>query len=472
MSNINIEELYRDSIATVDASGKRIWVYPKKPSGHYHRYRVYVSIVLLALFFGMPFIEVDGHPFMMFNIFERTFILFGQVFFPQDFVMFALGMIIFFVFVILFTVAFGRIWCGWACPQTVFMEMVFRKIEYWIEGDRNQQRKLAEMPWNAEKLLKKTSKYSIFLLISLLIAHTAMAYLIGLKEVIAIVQQPPSAHWAGFIGLMAFTAVFFFVFAYLREQACIAVCPYGRLQGVLQGKNTAAVIYDFLRGEPRGKIKKASNDAQPELPKGDCIDCHLCVQVCPTGIDIRNGSQMECVNCTACIDACDEVMDKVGKPKGLVRYGSQENVEKGLPFKINSRILAYSAVLLVLILAEAVLLFNRSEVSLTLMRVPGQLYQEPREGIVSNLYNAQLVNKTFKDMHIRLQVAEGTGSIRLIGQENKDIVLAKGAKKELVFFVDIPKGHFYKSKNSIRIEVLQGEKVIETRSSNFMAPQF
>ncbi|MGD1840878.1 MAG: cytochrome c oxidase accessory protein CcoG [Thermonemataceae bacterium] len=474
LSEVEYEEIYRDSIATVDASGKRVWVFPKKPKGRMHHYRIALTIVLLGLFFGIPFIQVNGHPFFMLNIFERTFIIFGQIFYPQDFVMFALAMIIFFVFIILFTVAFGRIWCGWACPQTVFMEMVFRKIEYWIEGNRNQQRKLAEQPWNTEKVLKKGAKHAIFLLIAILIAHTAMAYLIGLDNTISIATQPPSAHWAGFIGLVAFTALFYGVFAYLREQACIAVCPYGRLQGVLVGNNTLGVIYDFVRGEPRGKLKKKAappeDDLMAKITQGDCIDCTLCVQVCPTGIDIRNGIQLECVNCTACIDACDEVMEKVGKPKGLIRHASQDMISKGKPFKFNTRLLAYAALLLLLLVIEGFLLLGRSPVEATVLRVPGQLYHERTEGVLSNLYNTQLVNKTFETLTLDLKVRDDFGRIERVNGKPNQLTLEAGEKVDLIFFVDIPKKQLQEMKTPIQIEVYKEGKLIETAKTNFLGP--
>jgi cytochrome c oxidase accessory protein FixG len=224
------DEEFRNSIATVDDKGKRLWVYPKKPSGYYHRLRIGITVLLLSILFAGPFIRIGGQPLLLLNIFERKFVVFGQVFWPQDFVMLALLLIIFFVFIILFTVVFGRIWCGWMCPQTLFMEMVFRKIEYWIEGDANAQRRLNKEPWTLKKIGKKVSKQSIFILISILTAHTAMAYLIGTSEVFEIVRHSPADNMAGFAGLTGFAVVFYSVFAYFREQACIAICPYGRLR--------------------------------------------------------------------------------------------------------------------------------------------------------------------------------------------------------------------------------------------------
>jgi cytochrome c oxidase accessory protein FixG len=460
------DEEYRDTIATVDASGKRIWVYPKKPSGRFHNWRAVVAAVLLTLLFGAPWVKIDGQPLMLFNIFERKFVIFGQVFWPQDFFLFAIFLITLFVFIILFTVLYGRIWCGWACPQTIFMEMVFRKIEYWIEGDANSQRKLEAAPWNSEKILKKGFKQLIFLAISILIAHTVMAYLIGVEQVKLLVTQSPTENLAGFIGLVAFTGVFYWVFSYFREQACVAVCPYGRLQGVLLTRDSFVIIYDWIRGEPRGKLKK-NDEANAAL--GDCIDCKLCVHACPTGIDIRNGTQLECVNCTACIDACDAVMTKIGKPSGLIRFDSHSAVSDGKKFKFNARVAGYSVILTVLVVFLGSLLFGRTEVETTVLRVPGQLFQERVEGEISNLYNAQFINKTNSDMKLDIRVVDFEGAeIEMVGRES--ILVKAGGFQEIVFFLNLPKSMIESSKTSLKIEVVRENEVIDVIKTNFLGP--
>ncbi len=460
------DEEFRNAISTVDKTGKRIWVYPKKPAGRLHTYRVVTALLLLALFFVGPFVKVNDRPFMLFNIFERRFIFFGQVFWPQDFFLLALAVITFFVFVILFTVVFGRLWCGWACPQTIFMEMVFRKIEYWIEGDANQQRKLAQQPWNAEKITKKAAKQAIFLSISLLISHTVMAYLIGLDQVIKIVSQPPSAHLAGFIGLMAFTAVFWFVFAWFREQACIAVCPYGRLQGVLFDQNSIVVAYDWLRGEPRGKLRKN----QPDEGKGDCIDCKLCVHVCPTGIDIRNGTQLECVNCTACIDACNEVMKKIGKPTGLIRFASYRTIRYGLKKLFTARAAAYSFVLVSLMSVLLYLLATRTDVETTMLKMPGTLYQRTQNGAITNLYQAEFVNKTFDDLQLEMRVEEPGGArLKKIGGNNLILVKAGSMLKEM-FLIELEANQVIQPKIKVKIGVYHGNRKLENVSVRFIGP--
>ncbi|MEK6782411.1 MAG: cytochrome c oxidase accessory protein CcoG [Bacteroidota bacterium] len=458
------DEEYRNTIATVDAEGKRIWVYPKKPAGTHHNGRVIVSTVLLSILFAGPFIELNGKPFMLFNIFERRFIILGQVFWPQDFFLLALTVITFFVFIILFTVAFGRIWCGWACPQTLFMEMVFRKIEYWIEGDANKQRRLDKSQMDVKKAIKKGSKHLIFLLISIIIAHLLMAYLIGLKEVKEIVTKSPTEHMAGFIGLTIFTAIFYGVFARFREQACIVVCPYGRLQGVLLVKDSIVVAYDWLRGEPRGRAKKAQIDK-----KGDCIDCKLCVHACPTGIDIRNGTQLECVNCTACIDACDDVMVKISKPKGLIRYSSYTAIEQGHQKIFTARVAGYSVVLVALLSLLSYFIFTRADIEMTVLKAPGTLYTKTEDGLITNLYSIEFVNKTFDDIPIELRI-ESPSMAALSKVGDPVIVVPKENMFKGIFMVKLPESEITTMRTIIELGVYQNGKRVETANAKFIGP--
>lgn len=451
------DEEFRNSIATVDEKGKRVWIYPKKPSGNFHLWRIVVTIILLSLFFAGPFIKINGQPLLLINVFDRKFVVFGQVFWPQDFVLLAILLITFFVFIILFTVVFGRIWCGWLCPQTLFMEMVFRKIEYWIEGDAPAQRRLNQSPLNFQKLSKKTLKHIIFITISLLIAHTAMAYLIGVEETISIVTQPPSNHVAGFIGLVAFTGIFYGNFAKFREQACVAVCPYGRLQSVLLTKESIVVAYDWLRGEPRGHIKRS---AKPEETRGDCIDCKLCVHVCPTGIDIRNGTQLDCVNCTACIDACDEVMVKIGKPKGLIRYASYNSIKEGVQKILSSRVIGYSFVLIALIGVLGFALTTRSAVETNIFKVSGTLYQRTPDGYITNLYNVEFINKTFEDIRVEAKVESPSTAI-LQKADGKEILIPAEGFLKGVFFIKIPAEDLKSARTIVEVSIFdsKGERI-------------
>jgi len=460
------DEEFRNSLSTVDETGKRVWLYPKKPSGTYHNRRILVTVMLLALFFAGPFLEIGGKPILLLNFLERKFVVFGQAFWPQDFVLLALTLLTLFVFVILFTVVFGRLWCGWACPQTLFMEMVFRKIEYWIEGDASQQRRLDRMPWDSNKIIKKGAKHLIFIALSVLIAHIAMAYLIGKDQALAIVQEPPAEHLGGFIGMIAFTGIFYFVFAYFREQACVVVCPYGRLQGVLLIKDSIVVAYDWIRGEPRGRRRKPT----PEEPKvGDCIDCKMCVHVCPTGIDIRNGTQLECVNCTACIDACDDIMVKVNKPKGLIRYASFNSIQDGIQHLITPRVIGYSAVLLVLVSILSFTLTTRSDVETTMLKVPGTLFQRTDDGFLTNLYTIEFVNKTFEPITLELK-PEDPSSASLLLPEGTSIKLPPEELVKRMCLIKLPADAITGARTVVTIGVYQEGQLLETVKVKFIGP--
>jgi len=484
------EEEFRDKIATVDSSGKRIWIYPKKPSGKFTNYRKWLSVLLLAVLFGLPLIEVNGEPFVLFNIIERNFILFGMHFGPQDFYLFAIAMLILIVFIILFTVVFGRLFCGWICPQTIFMEMVYRNIEYWIEGDYTAQRKLDAAPWAFNKILKKGSKQFLFFAIAVLISNTFLSYIIGFDQVGKIITEPVSAHLTGFIAMIIFSFAFYLVFAKLREQVCTTICPYGRLQGVMLDNKSLVVAYDFVRGEPRGRIKKdrtsslslsadtdsrsLSREAEQESVSiqrslGDCVDCKLCVHVCPTGIDIRNGTQLECVNCTACMDACDDVMEKVHRPKGLIRIDSIEGIEKGKRDILNPRTYAYSAVLLILICVEILLFTLRSDVEVLLLRTGGLLAQKQADGTVSNLYNYQLINKTSEPLTLEFKMLEPVeGSFEVVG--GKQPAVQKNDKSEGAVFIRIPGDKLESGKNNIVVGVFADGKLITKVKTTFFGP--
>lgn len=461
------DEEFRDNIATVDSKGKRIWIYPKKPTGTMHNWRIVVTVVLLGLFFGGPLLKIGGRPFMLLNFFERRFVIFGQAFWPQDFVLLAITLITFFVFIILFTVVFGRVWCGWMCPQTLFMEMVFRKIEYWIEGDAPAQRRLDQAPLSLSKAVKKTSKHIIFIAISLLISHTVMAYLIGIEGTVRIVQQSPAENPAGFIGLVVFTAIFYGVYARFREQACIAACPYGRLQGVLLGRDSIVVAYDWLRGEPRGRLQKKTPEAI--TPGGDCIDCKLCVHVCPTGIDIRHGTQLECVNCTACVDACDDVMVKINKPKGLIRLASYNAIQNGIQKIFSGRVIGYSLVLVALMGVLAFTLTTRSDIETTILKVPGTLYQRTPEGYITNLYNVELINKTFDPQTIEVRALSPEGA-ELQRADGKSLEIPAEGMIKGVFFIRIPSDQVKNARTVVEVGIFRNGELLETAKVKFIGP--
>lgn len=463
--NAKDAEHFRDRISTVDEKGKRVWIYPKKPKGRFHRYRVVVAIFLLVVLFAGPFIKISGQPLLLINILQRKFIIFGMAFWPQDFHLFFLATLALIVFIILFTVVFGRLFCGWACPQTIFMEMVFRKIEYWIEGDAHKQRLLKKAPWTFDKFLKKSSKHAIFYAISFLIGNTFLAYIIGIDELTKIVTDPPSEHFAGLTAMILFSGVFYFIFAFFREQVCTLVCPYGRLQGVLLDPDSIVVAYDFNRGEPRAKISKSKSDT---VEAGDCIMCYQCVEVCPTGIDIRNGTQLECVNCTACIDACDDIMVKVNRPKGLIRYASYNSILKGVKFKITPRMIGYSSILVILMIVLTSMLLTRSDIESTILRTPGVLYQETEQGTITNLYNVTIVNKTFEKMPIQLKLVQPAGQIKMIGG---NILIPESEIAETSFFVEIERKNLFATSIPIKIGVYSNNLLLEEVNTSFMGPQ-
>ncbi len=461
MSNSDTES-FRDHIATVNEEGNRVWIYPKKPKGRYYRARTWVSYFLIALLFAGPFLTLNGNPVLLLNIIDRRFYILGNPFWPHDMYLFGLGSIILVLFIILFTAVFGRIFCGWICPQTIFMEMVFRKIEYWIEGDANQQRRLNAAPWTAKKVFKKGSKFTIFYGISFLIGNTFLAYIVGKDQLFRIVTDPPGQHIFGLTAMILFSFIFFGVFAWMREQVCIMVCPYGRLQGVLLDSNSIVVHYDFKRGEPRGKGKRKTGSGL-----GDCVDCYNCVDVCPTGIDIRDGTQLECVNCTACMDACDDVMEKVKKPRGLIRYASYNSIKNGVSKLLNARVVGYSVVLFVLLSLFTTLLAKRSPVDITILRTPGVLYQEMDNGNIRNLYNIDLVNKSEDSIKVTLKLIKPeSGHIQMVNDLNIDAddIL------QSAFFVELPSSAITQTRVPILIELYEGTKLIKEVSTSFVGP--
>ena len=463
---------FRNSIGTADKSGKRKWVFAKKPEGKYYNYRTWVSWILLAFLIIIPFIKINGNPLFKFDIIKREFYIFSYPFFTSDFKIFAIGMITTIVFIILFTVVYGRIFCGWICPQTIFLEMVFRKIEFAIDGDRNKQIKLANQKWDEEKLRKRLLKWTIYAIISFIIANILFAWIIGIDALRNLIVEGPLEHMSTFIGLLIFTGLFYFVFTWFREQACVLVCPYGRLQGVLIDKQTIIVAYDYKRGEReqgRARFKRGQDRAAEGV--GDCIDCGNCVVVCPTGIDIRNGTQLECVNCTACIDACDEVMTKINLPTGLIRYASEEQISEHKKFKFTPRMLAYTAILFILMGVLTSFFFIRSDVNSKFLREPGTDYKVVNNAIITNEFQFNLQNKTkhTEQMHFRLKShPNGTIDVVLLPVP---LLIQPGQQIEGKAIISIPKSDISSYKEKIEIEVLdKNDKVVDTYETSFAAP--
>ncbi len=454
---------YRDRISTVKIDGTRNYLFPKIPKGKFINWRNVFGIFLLILLFAFPLIKINGDPIILLNFLDRQFILFGIIFWPQDTFVLMLMMLSFLIFVVLFTVVYGRIWCGWACPQTIFLEIIFRRIEKWIDGTPNQQRKLDAMPWNVKKISKRLFKWTIFYSISFILVNTMLWYFMSFDKWIRYAGEMDK-HIAGIALIFIFTTVFFAIYTWFREQICVIACPYGRMQSVLIDRNTVVISYDYLRGEPRGFQKKGST--RETTGKGDCIDCHACVDVCPTGIDIRNGTQLECVNCTACIDACDNIMDKVDKPKGLIRYASENEIADGKRKSTPIRTIAYSVVLAGILIFFFTVLLTRADVDAVIQRVPGTLFQQAGKDSISNIYNIKVVNKTRRAQEVTVKLSDikgsitiATGSLTILPKaRTKSIVIVKRATKDIV-----------KKSLKIKIDILSDGKVIDSKKVMFIS---
>ncbi len=466
---VNWED-FREHLATADKEGHRRWIYPRKPSGQWYRWRTWFSWVLITIMFVGPFVRINGNPLLMFNIVERKFSILGQIFWPEDTILFAVAMLTFFAGIMIFTTAFGRLWCGWTCPQTVMMEMVFRKIEYLIEGDAHAQKALDQAPWNAHKILKKGFKHAVFLGLSFGVGNTLLAYVIGTENLFQIIRDDPRHHLVGLTFMVLFTLVFYGIFARFREQACTFICPYGRFQSALLDENTMVVAYDHKRGENRAPLKR---EQTPELRRaegaGDCVNCHQCVSVCPTGIDIRNGVQMECVHCTACIDACDTVMEKIGRPKGLIRYASLNGIEHGQPLRFTARMKLYAGILTGLITLFLVLVFTRADVETMFLRAPGALFQTMADGRISNLYTVKVVNKTGHNLPIQFRLEGLEGRVSVMGAT--EFVVPKEQVRQASVLIELQpqtlKGHT----TPLKVGVYSGERRIETVKTAFVGPR-
>lgn len=455
---------YRDKISTVSLDGKRVFIHPKKPKGRFYNWRNIVGVLLMALLVSLPLIKINGVPFVMLNFLERKFVIFGAIFWPQDTFILLLMMLSFLIFILLFTATFGRLFCGWICPQTIFLELIFRRIEYLIDGDSAKQRKLASQPWNGEKIFKRLLKWFLFYVVSFAIINIILWYFMSFDKWYRYANEL-SLHQVGITLIFIFTTGFFLIYIWLREQICLIACPYGRMQGVLIDPSSIVITYDYMRGEPRGHQKKDEDRA--ESGKGDCIDCRLCIEVCPTGIDIRNGTQLECVNCTACIDACDNVMDKIGKPRGLIRYASENEIKSGKKQGFSIRTIAYSVLLLGILSFFVYTFLSREPIEVVILRTRGLLYQETKTDTISNLYNIKSLNKTRKAMNVELKLLNVKGSIKIVGDE---INVDPESIEETVLFINIDKKDLKSQSTHVVVGIYSGGEQIDETELNFMSP--
>lgn len=450
------DTLPKDRLSTTDENGKRVYLYPADYHGKYRSRRAWVHLALIFLFLALPWVYVGGRQLIFLNVAAREFYFFGLHFRAHDAPL-LLFFVLAFVFLIgLITAIWGRLWCGWACPQTVFTDLLFRKIERWIEGPPRARKELDESPVTAEKVLKKTAKWLAFLFVSLAFTHSFLAYFVGSRQLIQMLLASPLQNWASFLLILGTTAIVLFDFGWFREQFCVIACPYGRFQSVMLDPQSMVVAYDAKRGEPRRGTS--------ELSQGDCVSCNRCVQVCPTGIDIRRGLQMECIACTACIDACDAVMEKIKKPAGLIRYTSQAELA-GLPKKIFSpRVVAF-ALLLFLVLGGFAAAINQKEfLDLNIFRAGGEPYQVlivDSRTLVTNHFRLEASNQTGGSEKITIFLGKNSGGAELIAPLNP-IILPDGGTIRADFFVRIPANELPSGSKKLEIHLLTSKRARET----------
>lgn len=447
---------FRDRPINLDNSGKRKWIYAKQPSGKCYRRRTVAGWLAIAFLVLAPFIKINGNPLMLFDIANRKFSIFGQIIWAQDAYLLALIMAVTVVFIVLFTVVYGRLWCGWACPQTVFLEMIFRRIEYLFEG--NYRKGPVPNKVTSRTPLMKIAKHAVFLLTAIIITNVFLNWIVGPERLMEIISSPISENRLGFTIMLGISLFYYWIYAFFREQVCTMICPYGRIQGTLIDSRTITVIYDYKRGEPRGP--KSS---------GDCINCSQCVAVCPTGIDIKNGSQLECINCTACIDECNLVMDRIRKPKNLIRFDSVQGVENGIRSVLNARTYAYSAVLIILIIVLSVTVSNRKPIETSILRVSGSLYQQVDSLTYSNLFLVKIINKTQSDKELKIRlISPESGRLKLTTGQS---TLKKQEILESVLIVELNRQFMTGNSTPVRLGIFEGETLLQEYSTNFLGPE-
>lgn len=442
---------FRDRPSMLDAFGSRIPIYPAEAKGLWQKRRTWFQTVLLLNFLMWPWVRINGEQAVLFDLTQGKLAFFGLKFWAHDVPLLFLLLGSFAVGLALVTALWGRVWCGWACPQTVFLEGVIRRIERWTEGSHLQRRALDAAPFSFSKLRKKTFKWVLFVGFSALLTHSLLAYLFGSAKVLQMITSPPAENWGAFLFIVAITGLVLFDLTWFREQFCLIVCPYGRIQSVLMDSQTVTVQYDAARGEPR---KTAAN----RQAVGACVDCRRCVSVCPTGVDIRNGIQLECISCTACIDACDDVMVKTNQPKGLIRYMASTTK----PVKwLRGRVLLYGVMFVVLLAGLALVVGTRKDLDVVFLKTPGAPYfervNEDGSKTIVNTYRAHFHNQSTQELRLSLRLPEGSQNFRLVGPVS-DLVLKPEESRMVPFIIELPAASANPQESSRRVKLLLNEQ--------------
>jgi cytochrome c oxidase accessory protein FixG len=455
----NAPEAREQVLSTLNRDGSRRWLRPKLSKGRFHRRRLVVAWGLIATFTLIPILRMGGKPLMLFDIPKREFTFFGATFLPTDTVFLMLLLFSIFVGIFLITALWGRVWCGWACPQMVYLEFLYRPLERWMEGGHRRQQKLDREGPDVRRMLK----YPVFLVISAFLANTFLAYFVGWDQLIRWMTRPPNQHPVAFGVMMVTTLLMFIDFAWFREQTCIVACPYGRFQSVLLDRQSLIVGYDSRRGEPRERWRK-----KEQRTAGDCINCGLCVRTCPTGVDIREGLQMECIHCTQCIDACDAVMDKIGLERGLIRYTSQDELETGGRKLVRPRLVVYSAILLIMFGTLAFSLAHKSTADVTILRGLGTPFQVLDSGEVSNQIRLKITNRSGEDRVYGFELVNGQ-ALTMIAPENP-LEVAAGDTQMTAAFITAPRSAFANGELAIALVVSDGADFERQISYRLLGP--
>lgn len=466
MKTKNPFELDPERLASTDEHGNRVYIHPEDVKGKWKNRRKKFYWFLIILYLVLPWFQINGKPALQVDIFNREFTLMGFTLHGVEPILFFLMVASGIFFIGFVTSLFGRVWCGWACPQTVFIQSIFMKVEAFFEGKARERRELDKAPWTLNKILRRSGKWLVFLVIALHIAHTFIGYFVGPRELVRMTMQSPSENWGIFMAVMILTTIFLLDFGWFREQFCIIACPYGRMQSVLMDENSLVVSYDAKRGEPRrnpGVVEKGK--------EGDCINCYNCVKVCPTGIDIRRGTQLECIACTQCIDACDDIMTKLKRPTGLIRYSSENEINNRPRKVMTIRSGVYISVSITFICLFLYFLNASTNLNMVFLRskAPFRVMETPEMGrTVLNQFTLKLTHQGTKVYNVEFET--NSPDVKVVTNTNPTIVDVP--EKKIILFFRFPPKVLEGGLKKIMVNAIDTEtrQVVSTKEVTLVGP--